>query len=188
MRRLLLATLTPLVLLAGCASTDSGATAPKAEDGLLAEHSLAGKDAVQIIDELDRLDLEERPTDLMASVQVDELVLSDTEDEVALELPEDRFYVSVAPYVTQTHECFYHSLTTCTGELGGEDVRVTVTDDTGKALYDEQTTTFDNGFVGIWLPRDVSGTIEVEYDGKRGEVDFGTGEEDPTCVTTLQLA
>ena len=64
---------------------------------------------------------------------------------------------------------------------------MTVTDDSGEVLVDEQMATFDNGFVGMWLPRGTTGTIEMEYDGKSGVVDFGTGKDDPTCVTTLKL-
>jgi hypothetical protein len=124
----------------------------------------------------------------MASVRPDELVLTDADGaERALDLPDDRFYLSVAPYVSTTHECFHHSLTTCKGELSDEKVQVTVTDDTGKVLVEKQTRTFDNGFVGLWLRRGTTGTIEVEYDGKQGRARFGTGEDDPTCLTTLQL-
>ena len=174
-----------LLLVAACSPT--APTAPSTQQGLLDEHGLAGQDGAQIVDRLDRLDLDERPSDLMASVRVDELVLSDEDDEMIVDLPEDRFYLSVAPYVETTHDCFYHSLTTCKGELGGEDVQVTVTDDAGEVLVDEEVTTFDNGFVGFWLPRDVSGTLDVEYDGKTATTDFGTSEDDPTCLTTLQL-
>lgn len=182
MRQAVTATAALLMLVAGCSSNG-----PSAQRGPLDEHGLAGQSAAQIIDRLDRVDLDERPSELMASVRPGELVLSDEDSEAALDLPEDLFYLSVAPYVDTTHECFYHSLTTCKGELGGEDVRVTVTDDAGKVLVDDETTAFDNGFVGIWLPRDVTGTLEVEHDGKTATTDFGTSQDDPTCLTTLQL-
>ena len=49
-----------------------------------------------------------------------------------------------------SHGCFYHSLTTCLGELDNEDIQVTITDEaTGEVLVDEATTTFDNGFIGF---------------------------------------
>lgn len=195
-RRLTVAAAGAVLLLAGCsAETEPQAGAVTASeapasglDARLAEYDLDGRAAEEIVDELDRLPVAERPADLMASVRVDQLVVSDGQEEAALELPEDKFYLSVAPFVDQTHECFYHSLTTCQGELGGEDVEVTIVDDAGEVLVDEQTTTFDNGFVGFWLPRDIDGTLTVSYDGKVGEVDFSTREDSPTCVTTLQLA
>ena len=86
---------------------------------------------------------------------------------LAAALPEDQFYVSIAPYVDQTHECYYHNLASCQGELVGEDLDVTITSDDGEVLVDETVTTYDNGFVGFWLPRDIEGTIEVEFDGSR---------------------
>ena len=98
----------------------------------------------------------------------------------------DEFYVSFAPYVNQTHDCYYHSLTTCTGELGNADIHVTVTSDAGEVLVDEDMTTFDNGFVGLWLPRDIEATLEVTYGDLSLTQDIATGEEDPTCLTTTQ--
>lgn len=182
MRRLVIAA-TMMLLLAGCTSAQ-----PVGEHDLLSRYDLAGKDAVEIVDHLDRLEGAQRPTQLMASVRPDELVLSDDGSELSLPLPEDRFYVSVAPYVQQTHECFHHSLTTCQGELTDTEVQVTVTDSTsGKVLVDELTTTFANGFVGLWLPRDVAGTVAVTADGRTGEIPLTTGDDDPTCLTTLQL-
>jgi hypothetical protein len=177
--------------LAGCSAAEPSParTAEAADADFLAAHNLDGMDAPEIIDHLDRLGVADRPTDLMASVRPGELVLSDDQREVTLPVPEDRFYLSVAPYVDQTHECFYHSLTTCKGELGGEDVQVRIVDDaTGEVLVDEQSTTFDNGFVGFWLPRELDGTIEIAYGELSGEADVSTTEEGPTCMTTLQLA
>jgi hypothetical protein len=207
LRRIAVAAAGVVLVLAGCsagaepgqggtAEAGAGETAAASATGApssgvagkLAAYDLDGLEADQIVDELDRLPLAERPDDLMASVRVDQLVLSDGEDELAMELPTDRFYVSVAPFVDQTHECFYHSLTTCTGELGGEDVQVTIVDEAGEVLVDEQTTTYDNGFVGFWLPREVAGTIRVSYDGLEGEAEFSTTDDGATCVTTLQLA
>ena len=193
MKRLTIAAAALTIALAGCSSDSSGSTEAteiaESELAFLAEHDLGGMAPDEIIEHLDQLGGAERPTDLMASVRVEELVMTDGEDEIGLELPEDRFYLSVAPYVNETHECFYHSLTTCQGELSGEEVDVTITDEeTGEVLVEETTTTAANGFVGYWLPRDVEGTVEVSYDGKSGEVPFATDEEGATCLTTLQVA
>ena len=82
-----------------------------------------------------------------------------------------------------SHVCFYHSLTTCLGELDNEDIQVTITDE---ALVDEATTTFDNGF-GFWLPDDATGLIEVSYQGRTGTTKFSTTGDGATCVTDLRL-
>ena len=169
---------------------ESGADAESGAE-LLAEHGLDGLDPEEIVDHLDLLPLDERPTDLVASVRPDALVLADGPEgeEVALDLPEDRFYLSMAPYVDHTHDCFFHNLTSCVGELRGEEVAVTITDDAdGTVLVEEAGTTFDNGFVGYWLPSGIDATVTVEHEGLSGTTRVSTGEDDPTCLTTLELA
>jgi len=200
MKRLVVPAVMSALLLAGCATdvdkptapaperVPASASAPAGAGSLLARHGLAGKETVQVIDHLDRLALGDRPAGLGASVRVDRLVLSDETQEHALAIPGDRFYLSVAPYVTRTHECFYHSLTTCTGELAAEEIGITVVDGTsGEVLVDGTRTTFANGFVGLWLPRDIEGTLRVTHDGKVGETAISTGPDAPTCLTTLRL-
>lgn len=155
---------------------------------LLADLDLADEDVTGVIDQLDRLPIDERPTGLMASVQTDELVLTDGQQEATMALPQGKSYVSIAPFVDETHDCYYHSLTTCLGEMSGENVDVVITDsETGEAVVDESTTTFDNGFVGFWVPSDISGTIRITAEGKSGSTEFSTKSDGPTCVTDLQL-
>ncbi|MGC0249300.1 CueP family metal-binding protein [Pseudactinotalea sp. Z1748] len=115
-----------VLILAGCSSSDpaSEPTAGGDEAAFLATHDLAGMEVAEMIDHLDRLGGKERPTDDIASIRPDELVLSDGQQELAAQMPEDLFYLSVAPYVSRTHECFYHSLTTCQGELIDQDLQV----------------------------------------------------------------
>jgi hypothetical protein len=169
--------------------TPSGAVASADATVLLAEYGLAGKDTVQVIDHLDWLTLEQRPAaDLKASVRPHELALSHGGRQASLAVPGDRFYLSVAPYVNKTHDCFHHSLTTCKGELAAEDVGVRIVDEThDEVLLDEVRTTFANGFVGFWLPRDINGTLQITYGSKSGRTKITTAKESPTCLTTLRL-
>ena len=172
--------------LAGCSAPDA-ATPDTPGTDLLASHNLTDMSAREIVDTLDRMNVSDRPADLIASVQPNALVLTDNVTEVSLDMPDDVTYVSVAPFVSQTHECFYHSLTTCRGELSAQQIEVRFIDDaTGNVILEETTTTFDNGFAGFWLPRNLSGTIEVTYDGKTGETPFSTANDAATCITTLQ--
>src|SRR5690625_7686101 len=70
----------------------------------------------------------ERPNDLIAAVQPDAVLLSDDDgNQATLDLPDDEHYVSNAPYLDQTHDCHFHSLTTCLGELRNENIDITVT-------------------------------------------------------------
>ena len=167
----------------------AAAAAPVAGDAaaLLAQFGLAGKNAQQVVESLDQ-DPRKRPLPLRASVRPDRLVLSDGTSEASLPLTGERsFYLSVAPYVTRTHDCFNHSLATCQGELAGRPVRVTITDSAGAVLVDADRTTYANGFVAFWLPRNVSGTITVTADGRTGTVPFATKADSATCITTLKL-
>ena len=170
------------------ASEPAATPVPVEAEPLLVEYGLDGMGTVEIIDHLDRLGGAERPDEMMASVRPNELLVSAGDDEFSLPIPEDRFYLSVAPYVDQTHDCFHHSLTTCTGELSSADLRVRIVDETNdKVLVDETRTTFENGFTGFWLPRDIEGTLRVTYEGKTAETDFATDQDAPTCLTTLEL-
>ncbi|MFJ2519318.1 CueP family metal-binding protein [Cellulosimicrobium cellulans] len=177
------------LVLTGCSGGSGGSAEPSALDALLDRHDLAGLSGQEVVDRLEGLETADRPTDLVASVRAAELVLADESYETTVPLPEDTFYLSVAPFVDETHECFYHSLTTCQGELAGEPVSVTVVDAaTGEVLVEEDTTLGANGFVGLWLPRDVDAELRVEHEGRVGTTTVSTGADDPTCLTTLQLA
>lgn len=174
--------------LSACASSDSSDSVGGLQDNILSDYGLEGMNSREIIDHLDQQSLAERPADLMASVKTEELLLSNQDGEISLDLPADLSYVSVAPFVSQTHDCFYHSLTTCTGELGNEPIDVSVIDEeSGEALYEGSVRTFDNGFAGFWLPRGSAGTITVDYQGLEGSTQFSTEVEDPTCLTDLRL-
>jgi hypothetical protein len=155
----------------------------------LESYGLAGLDATQIIEKLDAMPVADRPDDLIASVQPNELVLTSGDESLAtIPMPDDQFYLAVAPYDTSTHPCQFHSLTTCLGEIATEEMHVTVTDTaTGDILIDEPRTTYDNGFLGLWLPRDVTGVLTIDYDGKSATVPIATGDQDLTCLTTMRL-
>jgi hypothetical protein len=170
---------------------DGADDAAIASDNLLKDYGLAGLDAREIVDLLDSMPISERPDDLMVSIRPDDLIVTDAaQQEVTLPMPDEEFYVSIAPYVDETHDCYFHSLTTCAGEIQNADVHLLATDSSsGEILIDETLTTFDNGFVGLWLPRDIDVTVSIEYDGRSATSDLSTrSDDDATCVTTMQLA
>ena len=188
------ATLAAALVLTGCATTspepESISIGSQAVDTeFLTDHNLDGLDATQVIGQLDTMPVADRPADLIASVQPDALVLTDDQDrETRLPMPDDEVYISVAPYREQTHDCYFHSLTTCLGELADTEVQVTLTGEDGDVLIDEARQTYDNGFVGIWVPRGIEAMLTIEHEGQTGTATISTmNEEDPTCITTLQL-
>ncbi|MGO1542881.1 MAG: CueP family metal-binding protein [Gulosibacter sp.] len=172
--------------LAGCAPT-STAKAPESSP-LLNKHGLADMSTTEIIDSLDKMEVADRPTDLIASVRPDTLLISDGQEETSLDLPDDLAYVSIAPYLEQTHDCYFHSLTTCRGELANQEIDVQIIDEnTREVLVDEVTTTYENGFIGYWLPRDLEGTIQISQAGRSGTAEVVTSSDAATCITTLRL-
>lgn len=174
---------------AGTSGTGGGASSASSADvdALLAPFDLEDASGREIVDRLET-DPQPRPLAVQASVREDHLVVGDGATEATVPLPEDLFYVSVAPFVSSTHDCFYHALGGCQGELPGEEVQVRITDGAGEVLVDETVTTQANGFVGFWLPRGVeAGTIEIVSDKGTGSVPLSTTPGSPTCLTTLQL-
>lgn len=189
--------------LAGCASSDdpSTGTATSAVEShseenvqitpadVLAPYSLEDRNVDDVVDTLDQMPVNERPEDLITSVRIDQLELSTNEGSAAMDMPEDKTYVSFAPYVDSTHPCTFHSLTTCQGEMRNAPIHIKITESgSNRVLVDDRVKTFDNGFYGVWLPRDLEGKIEVTHEGKTGSADFSTKANGATCVTDLKLS
>ncbi|WP_404290702.1 CueP family metal-binding protein [Glutamicibacter arilaitensis] len=186
-----------LAVLTGCSTAPAPVAQPEptvvaAErtGEFLAELGLAGLDARAAIDRLDRVPVAQRPSDFTASVQPAQLVLTDASGRTAgLPMPEDEYYLSAAPYVSQTHSCHFHSLTTCLGELAGKEIQVKATNaDTGEVLVEKSAKTFDNGFLGLWVPRGINVDLEFGYEGKTATTTVSTaGSANATCLTELPL-
>lgn len=154
-------------LLAGCA--DESAMSQTEVKELVAD--LSGSDKVSA-----------------ASIDDQNLTVEDQGEKSNYPLPEDEFFISIAPYETFTHPCEIHSLTGCQGELAEKEMNVVITDETGEVHVDEVMTTPQNGFIDLWLPRDRTYMVEIEAAGKTGEVQFSTFTGDSTCLTDLLLS
>jgi hypothetical protein len=107
--------------------------------------------------------------------------------EVSYDLPEEEFFVSIAPYMNETHPWTNHSLTGCQGELAEKTFDVTIVDEAGQVILDEEVVSQANGFFDLWLPRDQTYRVKIEHDGKVVESEVSTFEKDGTCITTMQL-
>lgn len=170
-----------------CSTSESSESAHSAQ--WLQKYGLQGKDAKEITNELDKMLVAQRPVDLIASVEPERLVLSDSSNKVALPYPDDEFYLSFAPYENQTHDCYFHSLTTCLGELSATPIQVRVIDNSsGEILVDRSMETFDNGFAGLWLPRNRSATLTVRHGEKTATETISTDAEAATCLTAVHLS
>lgn len=158
----------------------------KTESEFLEKYGFNGLPVEEIVYSLDSTKSD--PLGLSASITGEYLVLTDNSEEIKLALPEDKFYLSFAPYITQTHPCGTHSLSSCQGELVNQTVNVVITDGKGNEILNSDITTMENGFVGVWLPRNMNAKIQVEYDGLTAQTSISTFSGSDTCLTTLQLS
>ncbi|SHM39475.1 CueP family metal-binding protein [Gracilibacillus kekensis] len=123
-----------------------------------------------------------------ASISSTDLIITEEEgQEKSYALPNDDFFVSIAPYEHTTHPCTIHSLTGCQGEMANTEFDVYIEDMDGNVVIDEPRTSFDNGFIDLWLPRDKSYKITIKHNDKVVESEISTFEDDGTCITTMQL-
>ncbi len=135
--------------------------------------------AVLTLDE--RLD---EPEDLGARITGEALLLYQGKDEFSVPLPEELFFVSIAPYINDVHPCTIHNLITCRGELYGETMQITVTLNDGTVLYSEERITQANGFIGLWLPSNIEGILTVEMPNRIVTHPISSDASSDTCITT----
>lgn len=127
------------------------------------------------------------PSGYAVSVYDDKLVVITEDNQFELPMPEDYFYLSVAPYINQTHPCLIHSATGCQGEMVNETIHIEFVDTDGFVILSKIVTTQSNGFIDLWLPRDKEGTLTVRYNDLSASRTLSTYHDDPTCETTLKL-
>ncbi|MBM7542583.1 CueP family metal-binding protein [Amphibacillus cookii] len=129
-----------------------------------------------------------RHDDLDASITSHELIVNDQDNnERVYQLPEESFFVSIAPYDDETHPCAVHSLTGCQGELVNQTFNLSIEDQNGEVIVNDTVTSMENGFIDIWLPRDETFNVTIAKDGKSVQQEISTFEGDDTCITTMQL-
>lgn len=157
-------------------------TKPVSAESILERLDLNDQELTSIVMALDeRLD---EPQDIGARITGEALLLYQGEDEVSVPLPEDLFFVSIAPYINDVHPCQVHNLITCRGELYGETMLITITLNDGSVLYSEERTTQANGFIGLWLPAGIEGTLSVEMPNRSVSHPISTYANSDTCITT----
>lgn len=126
--------------------------------------------------------------DLSASITSEQLIVTDSNNQsTKYDLPKDEFFVSIAPYVKNTHPCATHSLTGCQGELTEQTFNVYVEDTAGNVIVDQTMKSRSNGFIDLWLPRDKKYNVTIEQGGVKAKAALSTFKSDNTCVTTMQL-
>lgn len=157
----------------------------KSED-FLVRNNLQEMSVVEIVEYLE--DKTDEPIGFQAGITSRKLLLSDETDSIEMDLPSDLFYLSIAPYINQTHPCGTHNLVTCRGELQNVTLQVVVTDiNSNEVILNEDVNTYANGFAGLWLPRERNLSITVMYENLSSTKQVSTYDVDNTCETTLVL-
>lgn len=157
-------------------------TAGSGPDKILKQLGLENLEIKELVNNLDqRID---EPSNIGARITGDTLFLYDNEKEYSIDLPTDSFFVSIAPYINEVHPCTIHNLVTCRGEIYGQSMRIRVVDENNQIILDEDRTTQENGFIGLWLPKDINAMLKVDYNGLSVEYPISTYSESDTCITT----
>ena len=125
--------------------------------------------------------------DVNISVTDSELSIITMDNTISYNMPENEFYMSVAPYINMTHGCLYHSATGCTGEIFEETFHIFLVDSDGNIIIDDDYDSLQNGFIDLWLPRDIEGTLTITYGELTTTKEISTYSGDPTCETTMKL-
>ena len=172
-RKLLFMALLSIVLLVACSSEDETSSVINGTE-----------DLKQLVQDFST----DKITGGSASISSKELIITNEDNSTtAYNLPEDEFFVSIAPYIETTHPCAIHSLTGCQGELVNEEFDVYIEDTDGNVVLDQTMKTESNGFIDLWLPREKSYQVKITYGEKSVESEISTFENDNTCITTMQL-
>ena len=107
---------------------------------------------------------------------------------VTKKVPDSIFYLAVAPYINETHECELHYPSSCEGELKVKSMNITAKDnDNGSIYFDGNITTLKHGFFEIWVPRNRNLTLTIKYNDLTGEEILSTNSDSRTCITTMKL-
>jgi hypothetical protein len=158
----------------------------RSQDAVLQRWNLQDLDITELVLVMDQTTYD--LTQINAGITGKELIITDEVGEFRFAVPNDLFYLSFAPYINETHPCANHNLVTCRGELPNQTFDVTITTLDGTVIVNESLTSFDNGFIGIWLEKDIEATIEVQLNGLVASSYISTFEASDTCLTTpLQL-
>lgn len=106
---------------------------------------------------------------------------------VVVPLPDDQMIVSIAPYISKTHPCATHTMSSCKGELKNTLIDVKAVTAGGKVLINESIMSPFTGFIDLWLPRDQEITLYVSALGKKATGLITTFRNSKTCDSTLKL-
>jgi hypothetical protein len=148
--------------------------------------ALRGVDAVRAMELANAWGIQGAPVQSFVTPQAVHFSFADGQ-KLQVALPADRMVVSIAPYITRTHPCKTHYMSSCRGELVLTPVQVVATNQEGRVVFRGTLRTLENGFMDLWLPRNQTYQIRLEAGGRSVSGQISTFNDSDTCITTLQL-
>jgi hypothetical protein len=154
------------------------------ETALLEKFDLSN---ISIIEMVDKLEGVEKGL-LNTTINTEYVVINDGDTTAKVKIPEDKFFLAFAPYINETEPCSEYNLTTCQGELANQTFLVEIISPNGDPIVKQEMTSLDNGFVSIWLDKNIEANLIVTYNNLRATAFITTFDDSNTCITTpLQL-
>jgi len=184
-------TIISLVLALGACSAKRAADAPQANEMNAANAgpsatALAGLDARQALALANKWKTAEPSVTSFVDTQKISFEFADG-SKASVPLPGAKMVVAIAPYINSTHPCETHYMSGCQGELVNVPVKVYGKTADGLVVVNDTITTMDNGFLELWLTRDLEIELTVEYGGKQATQMISTDKKSNTCITTMHL-
>ena len=157
---------------------------PTEKNKFFEEYGLDISDQVELINRLENDDFNQ---EISASITNEQIFIYHNKKEYEIILKDDLFYVSLAPYINNTHGCYTHSLIGCLGELINKDLLVKIYDEEDNLLEEKEVNTGSDGFFGLFLEKGVTYKIIITYAGLSTSYDIDAFT-DQTCFTGGQLS
>jgi hypothetical protein len=152
------------------------------ETKMLTKYGLNDLSVKEIVDKLERITDEK--DGLNASITATTLILYDNEEKFEFKLPTEEFYVSIAPFINESHLCQTHNLVSCRGELSNKEFEISIVKSDGVVILNQKMKSLSSGFIGIWLPKGIDATLTVNYEGLTVSSLISTYDTSNTCITT----
>lgn len=156
------------------------------EQNLMEKYNLADKNIYELVYALENNEFDRSL--ISSSIENDKVKITIEEELFEYNLPNDEMYISIAPYIETTHDCFSHSLTGCQGELINQEIQIVILDELGLIISDELYFSGKDGFIGIWLPKDEIYEFKIYYQALETSMQISTRNELKTCYTEGELS
>ena len=155
--------------------------------GLNDEKTMTEKETTNIKDLIKDFSTDKTKNQSVSIIPNELIVSSSDKKQEIYDISKEDFFMTIAPYINETHTHFFHNFTGCQGEMTNQEFDIYIEDNNGNVILDETITSQSNGFIDLWLPRDNIYRVTIKQDEKLVESKLSTFESDTTCITDMQF-